>query len=127
MRKRDTDPAAEPASGPASGATFERAIPSFTHFGFETVTEAEKTTRIMELQALQKTIQTDLHATQVGRRIQVLTDSVSRRRENELAGRSTQNTVVNFPGPTTWLGKTLDVLIQRAGPNSLWGEVASRP
>ena len=90
----------------------------------DTVPETEKTRRLMELQALQKGIQMSLHQTQVGRTVQVLVDSRSRRRAEELSGRTTQNTVVNFPGRAEWLGRTMDVRIQRAGPNSLWGEVS---
>ena len=89
----------------------------------DTVPETEKTRRLMELQALQKGIQTSLHQTQVGRTVEVLVDSRSRRRAEELSGRTTHNTVVNFPGRAEWLGRTMDVRIQRAGPNSLWGEV----
>ena len=89
----------------------------------DTVSETEKTERLMELQALQKGIQTSLHRAQVGRTVEVLVDSRSRRRTEELSGRTTHNTVVNFPGRAEWLGRTVGVRIRRAGPNSLWGEV----
>ena len=90
----------------------------------DTVPETEKTRRLMELQALQKGIQTSLHQTQVGRTVEVLVDSRSRRKAEDLSGRTTHNTVVNFPGRAEWLGRTVDVRIKRAGPNSLWGEVS---
>ena len=89
----------------------------------DSVPESEKTVRIMALQALQKSIQTSLHERQVGRTVSVLADSRSRRRREELSGRTSQNTVVNFPGQADWIGHTVDVSIQRAGPNSLSGEV----
>jgi tRNA-2-methylthio-N6-dimethylallyladenosine synthase len=85
------------------------------------VTEQEKTDRIVALQGLQREIQLELHAQAVGRVVDVLVDSRSRRREAELAGRTTGNTVVNFPGRAGWLGRTIAVRIDRAGPNSLWG------
>ena len=91
----------------------------------DSVPEPVKTDRIMALQALQKGIQTSLHATQLGRIVQVLVDSVSRRRQHELSGRNSQNTVVNFPGTVDWLGRTVDVAIHRTGPNSLSGEVVA--
>jgi len=86
------------------------------------VTEAEKTGRIVALQALQRDIQTRLHEQVVGRVVEVLVDAVSRRRGNELSGRTSGNTVVNFPGPPEWIGRTVPVQIRRSGPNSLWGE-----
>jgi tRNA-2-methylthio-N6-dimethylallyladenosine synthase len=55
----------------------------------------------------------------------VLVDGVSRRRETELAGRTSGNTIVNFPGDPAWLGRLMDVRITGAGPNSLKGELAS--
>ena len=53
----------------------------------------------MALQALQREIQLELHEAEVGSTVDVLVDSVSRRREWELSGRTFGNTVVNFPGP----------------------------
>ena len=89
----------------------------------DSVTESDKTDRIMALQALQRSIQTSLHEQQVGRSVSVLVDSRSRRRQEELSGRTSQNTVVNFPGQPDWIGRTVDVSIYRAGPNSLSGVV----
>jgi tRNA-2-methylthio-N6-dimethylallyladenosine synthase len=114
----------------------------------DTVPEEEKTRRIVALQARQREIQTRLHERAVGTTVEVLVDAVSRRREGEMSGRTTGNTVVNFPLPSTpgsrtpdpgprspaprsripdpgsrWLGRTVPVTIRRAGPNSLWGEV----
>jgi tRNA-2-methylthio-N6-dimethylallyladenosine synthase len=86
------------------------------------VTDAEKTRRIVALQALQRSIQSDLFQRSIGSMHQVLVDATSRRREWELTGRTSGNTVVNFPGPPAWLGQLVDVVIKRAGPNSVWGE-----
>jgi len=90
------------------------------------VSEAEKTRRIVALQALQRSIQSDLFQRTIGSTHQVLVDATSRRREWELTGRTGGNTVVNFPGPPEWLGQLVDVTIKRAGPNSVWGEPAAR-
>ena len=86
------------------------------------VPEEEKTRRIVRLQALQRDIQTEIHAALVGRTVDVLVDSASRRRDTELSGRTSQNTVVNLPGSAAWIGKILPVRIERAGPNSVWGQ-----
>ena len=86
------------------------------------VSEEEKTRRIVELQAVQKTIQGELFAAAIGRTEQVLIDSRSRRREWELSGRTSGNTVVNLPGDPSWVGRIVPVTITGANPNSLRGE-----
>jgi tRNA-2-methylthio-N6-dimethylallyladenosine synthase len=96
------------------------------------VPESEKTARIVALQALQRRIQTELLEGAVGSVLDVMVDSAGRRRDGELSGRSGGNIVVNFDAPTDtlnydplgWLGRTVPVRIHRAGPYSLWGEVA---
>jgi tRNA-2-methylthio-N6-dimethylallyladenosine synthase len=88
------------------------------------VPEAEKTRRIVALQALQRSIQLELNERLVGTTVDVLIDAASRRRETELSGRTTQNVVVNLPGPPRWIGRTVRVEVQRAGPHSVWGRVA---
>jgi tRNA-2-methylthio-N6-dimethylallyladenosine synthase len=63
-----------------------------------------------------------MHEMEVGSTVEVLVDSVSRRRDWELSGRTSGNTVVNFPGPREWLGRTVAVRVTRAGAYSLAGE-----
>jgi tRNA-2-methylthio-N6-dimethylallyladenosine synthase len=86
------------------------------------VPEDEKTRRIVQLQALQREVQLALHASAVGRTYDVLIDSSSRRRDWEVSGRTSGNTVVNLPGMRAWIGRVIPVTVRRAGPNSLWGE-----
>jgi tRNA-2-methylthio-N6-dimethylallyladenosine synthase len=88
------------------------------------VDEAEKTRRIVELQRLQRDIQLELHQSLVGSTVDVLVDAASRRRDSEVSGRTSGNTVVNLPGEPQWIGRVVPVTIHRAGPNSLWGEPA---
>jgi tRNA-2-methylthio-N6-dimethylallyladenosine synthase len=85
------------------------------------VPEEEKTRRIVALQALQRGIQTTLHEALVGERVEVLVDGASRRRDSELTGRTSQNVVVNLPGPAEWLGRMIPVTVERAGAHSVWG------
>jgi tRNA-2-methylthio-N6-dimethylallyladenosine synthase len=87
------------------------------------VPEEEKSSRIIELQALQREIQLTLHERLVGTRPEVLVDGVSRRRDSELSGRTTGNTVVNFPGAEALVGQFVRVRVERAGPHSLWGRI----
>jgi len=91
------------------------------------VGESEKTRRIVALQVLQRSIQSDLFQRSIGETREVLVDATSRRREWELTGRTSGNTVVNFPGPPEWLGRMVAVRIERAGPNSVWGQPAGPP
>ncbi|HEY1302867.1 MAG TPA: tRNA (N6-isopentenyl adenosine(37)-C2)-methylthiotransferase MiaB [Vicinamibacterales bacterium] len=86
------------------------------------VVEEAKTRRIVALQDLQKRIQGELFTAAIGRVEQVFVDARSRRREWELSGRTSGNTVVNLPGPAEWVGRTLPVRITGANPNSLRGE-----
>jgi tRNA-2-methylthio-N6-dimethylallyladenosine synthase len=87
------------------------------------VDETEKTRRIVALQALQREIQSSLNDALVGRTVDVLVDAASRRRETELSGRTSTNVVVNLPGPAAWMGRTLPVRVERAGPHSVWGRI----
>ena len=89
------------------------------------VEEGEKTSRIVALQALQREIQGELHQRAVGRVFDVLVDSRSRRREWELSGRTSGNTVVNFAGAPDWIGRLVPVAITAANPNSLKGEAVA--
>jgi len=94
----------------------------------EDVHEDEKTRRIVALQSLQRHIQGELHAQAVGRVESVLVDSRSRRRDWELSGRTSGNTVVNFTGDGTSIGRLVPVRITSVNPNSLRGEIlASEP
>jgi tRNA-2-methylthio-N6-dimethylallyladenosine synthase len=86
------------------------------------VPEAEKTRRIVALQSLQKQIQGEIFEAAVGRTFDVLVDSRSARREWELSGRTSGNTVVNLAGQKDWIGRIVPVRITGANPNSLRGD-----
>jgi tRNA-2-methylthio-N6-dimethylallyladenosine synthase len=88
------------------------------------VPEAEKTRRIVALQALQREIQTAINLEMIGTIEAVLVDAGSRRRASEVSGRTNTNVVVNLPGSPEWIGRTVPVRIERAGPHSVWGRPA---
>src|SRR3989441_9538903 len=87
----------------------------------DNVPDAEKTRRIVALQRLQREIQGGLNGQLIGEPVMVLIDAASRRRDTELSGRTSSNVVVNLPGPPEWIGRTIAVRVERAGPHSVWG------
>ena len=89
------------------------------------VAEVEKTRRIVALQSLQRDIQGEIYRQAIGRHEPVLVDSHSRRRDWELSGRTSGNTIVNFAGRADWIGRLVTVKVTGANPNSLRGEVVS--
>ncbi len=88
----------------------------------DAVEDGEKTRRIVALQALQKDVQGALYTEAMGRIEEVLVDARSRRRDWELSGRTSGNTVVNFAGDPSWMGAFVPVRITAANPYSLRGE-----
>ena len=86
------------------------------------VSEREKTERIVALQTLQKRIQIEIFTAAIGHTFEVLIDSRSRRREWELSGRTSGNTVVNVAGTGAGIGDIIPVRITGANPNSLRGQ-----
>jgi tRNA-2-methylthio-N6-dimethylallyladenosine synthase len=58
----------------------------------------------------------------IGSRQRVLVDRPARKDPGELAGRTENNRVVNFPGPSDLIGNFAEVTITAALPNSLRGE-----
>ena len=58
----------------------------------------------------------------IGSRQQVLVDRPARKDPGELAGRTENNRVANFPGPSALIGNFAEVTITAALPNSLRGE-----
>ncbi len=74
---------------------------------------------------LQKTINEQARAiseSMVGSVQRILVERPSTRDENELAGRTENNRVVNFSGDAGLIGKFVDVTVTEAMPNSLRGE-----
>ncbi|HSK10008.1 MAG TPA: tRNA (N6-isopentenyl adenosine(37)-C2)-methylthiotransferase MiaB [Vicinamibacterales bacterium] len=85
------------------------------------VREEEKGRRLSALQEVQRGIQLGLNQAMVGREVEVLVDSQSRRRTEDVSGRTTGNVVVNLPGAATLIGRLVTVRVTAAGPNSVRG------
>ena len=98
--------------------------PGTEAFAFQDeIPEAEKSRRLQVLQQFQRKIQLERHARLVGREFEVLVDGSSRRDSRVLAGRTTQNKIVNFSGPPELLGRFVPVRVTDYAPNSLRGEL----
>jgi len=86
------------------------------------ISEDEKGRRLVALQEKQRQIQTARNEMLVGETFEVLVDGQSKR-ENQWAGRTSSNHVVNFTSSqVSLLGQYVQVRVTRAGPHSLVGE-----
>ncbi len=92
----------------------------------ERVPDAEKNERLRRLQAQLDAQAAAVAQRMVGSRVRVLVEGVSRRRDGELAGRTPNNRVVNFPGERSLVDQFVDVRITGCGTHSLRGELDAR-
>ena len=84
---------------------------------------ATKQERLAKLQHVINDNAQRISRSMVGTVQRVLVDRPSRKDPNELAGRTENNRVVNFPGPAELIGQFVDLRITAAYPNSLRGEL----
>jgi tRNA-2-methylthio-N6-dimethylallyladenosine synthase len=82
-----------------------------------------KRRRLIEVQSLQKEIQTALHKSLVGATMTVLGTGPSRKDPDVFAGRNESHEVVNFRSPTAVGGCFVQVKITGSGPYSLRGDL----
>lgn len=86
-------------------------------------------TKLRWLARLQKRIEEqamEISQAMVGRVERVLVEGVSRKRADELAGRTANNRVVNFAANPRLIGEFADLRITAALPHSLRGEIVTR-
>ena len=91
------------------------------------VDETPREEKLQRLQRLQGQLDAQARAiseAMVGTTQRVLVEGRSKKHESELAGRTANNRVVNFPGPSTLHHAYVDVRITAALPHSLRGELA---
>ena len=86
-----------------------------------------KKQRLARLQALITEQAQAISATMVGTTQRVLVDRPARKNPHMLAGRTENNRVVNFQGPSALIGHFADVDITEALPNSLRGRLRACP
>lgn len=88
------------------------------------VPSEEKHRRHQALERLQERVCTELNATRLGERYEVLVEGKSKGR---WTGRTRGNTLVHFDGEGDLVGKLMDVKITRTSPWFLMGEPAGTP
>ena len=93
----------------------------------DSVTPEDKRRRLVALQNLQRGIQADKNAAWTGMTVEVLVDSVSKKSNDEVSGRTPTNHIVNFPGDAALIGHLVDVEITRPAAHSLHGALAGTP
>jgi tRNA-2-methylthio-N6-dimethylallyladenosine synthase len=82
-----------------------------------------KKARLSRLQQRIAEMATAISDRMVGRVERVLVEKVSRKRADQLSGRTANNRVVNFDAAPALIGRFVDVRITEALPNSLRGEL----
>ncbi len=85
-----------------------------------------KLARLQRLQALLDAQARAISERMVGTVERVLVEGPARRNPDELAGRTANNRVVNFPGPRRLAGRFVDVTIERALSHTLRGQPLSQ-
>jgi len=91
----------------------------------DAVPEIDKTTRFLELEELQSSLQNRIYNDYIGRTVSVLVERESTRSSEDMTGHSTCHKVVNFRSHQTKPGEIVDVLISQAKPYSLYGKLMS--
>ncbi|HQR04989.1 MAG: tRNA (N6-isopentenyl adenosine(37)-C2)-methylthiotransferase MiaB [Proteobacteria bacterium] len=89
--------------------------------------EAVKTGRLIRVQRRIESRALEISQAMVGTVQRVLVEGHAKKDASELAGRTDNNRVVNFPGPASLIGSFIDVTITAALPHSLRGEIHPAP
>jgi len=89
------------------------------------VSLADKKLRLARLQARISKMAAAISQDMVGNIERILVEKVSRKRTDQLSGRTENNRVVNFDAGPGLIGQFVDVRITEALPNSLRGEIVA--
>ena len=88
----------------------------------DSISDDVKKARLNTMQARLRELEDEHAAAMVGSTQRILVDRPAHRGETDMAGRTENNRVVNFPGDESLIGKFVDVVITEAHSNSLRGE-----
>ncbi|MEK6531723.1 MAG: tRNA (N6-isopentenyl adenosine(37)-C2)-methylthiotransferase MiaB [Deltaproteobacteria bacterium] len=80
-----------------------------------------KSSRLHAVQELQREIAFEMNKLLVGRTVSVLVEGRSKADPEEMSGRTSCNRIVNLSLPHNMAGRIIDILINKAYPNSLRG------
>jgi len=83
----------------------------------------EKKDRLKKLQSRVLEMANEISTRMIGTRQTILVNSLSKKSDQEIAGRTENNRVVNVEGPKELIGQLVDVEITEALPNSLRGRL----
>jgi len=84
-----------------------------------------KQERLARLQETIRSLAASISQAMIGSKQRVLIDGYSRKNPHQLSGRTENNRVINFPGPSDLLGSFVDVFVIEAFTNSLRGSLAT--
>jgi len=87
------------------------------------ISRERKQKRLMRLQKMIEAQACNLSECMVGQIEKILVDGVSKNDFSDLTGRTENNRVVNFKGPSRLIGEFVDVHVLTAGARSLRGEI----
>jgi tRNA-2-methylthio-N6-dimethylallyladenosine synthase len=89
----------------------------------DSVPDETKKKRLQILQDRLRELETKFSHAMVGTTQRILVERESQKGDGDIAGRTENNRVVNFPGDSALIGKFVDVVITEAYANSLRGEL----
>jgi len=92
-------------------------------FYVDDVSQEVKQLRLKRLQKRINELSADISAAMVGSVQRVLVERTSRKNQQQVAGRTPNNRVVNFHGDADLIGQFVNIRISEALPNSLRGEM----
>jgi len=87
------------------------------------VSEDEKTSRFLKLEAVQRSVQNRRLQRYLGKTLSVLAERESTKSSADISGHSTCHKVVNFRGSRDMIGTIQEVRVTEIKSNSLYGEV----
>ncbi len=89
----------------------------------DNIDEQTKTERLTEIINLQNTLSAERNAEDVGKEFEVLVEGVSKRSDEQMFGRTSQNKVVIFDSHNSQVGDYLRVKISSCSSATLFGEI----
>ena len=89
------------------------------------IPDEEKTRRLEEVIALQGELSMESNRRDIGKTFRILVEGASKRSDDQLFGRNSQNKVIIFPKGDQKVGDYVDVVVKDCTPATLLGELRS--